>query len=142
MQGEVGIPLELKQGMGPHLHVRWETRGSSRIVAGNKGFHLRCDGDLWTRFNCMKRVKPHLKIGEGTRECSLGAERTNGLMSRRRGNLLVFLELQQWDSSPANLWNSGSLTCCLREVKSPCELRGASQDSFSVSAGSWVFIRS
>ena len=138
MQGEVGIPLELKQGMGPHLHVRWETRGTSRIVAGNKGFHLRCDGDLRTPFNCMKRVKPHLKIGEGTRECSLGAAGTNGLMSRGRGNLLVFLELQReaWNSSPANPWNSGSLTCCFREVKSPCELQGASQDSSSDDAGS------
>lgn len=121
---KVGILLELKQGMGPHLHVRWETQGSSRIVAGNKGFRLRCDGDLRTLFNCMKRVKPHLKIGEGTRECSLGAAGTNGLMSRGRGNLLVFPELQQevCDSSPAILWNSGSLTYCLREVKSPCEL--------------------
>ena len=138
MQGEVGIPLELKQGMGPHLHVRWETRGSSRIVAGNKGFHLRCDGDLRTPFNCMKRVKPHLKIGEGTQECSLGAAGTNGLMSRGQGILLVFLELQQkvWDSSPAIPWNSRSLTCCLREVNSPCELRWASRGSSSVGAGS------
>ena len=27
--GEVGIPLELKQEMGPHVHMRWETWGSS-----------------------------------------------------------------------------------------------------------------
>ena len=27
--GEVGIPLELKQEMGPHVHMRWETRGFS-----------------------------------------------------------------------------------------------------------------
>ena len=32
---EVGIPLELKQGMGPHLQMRWNTRGFSRVVAGN-----------------------------------------------------------------------------------------------------------
>ena len=80
MQGEFGIPLELKQGIGPHLHMRWETRGSSRIVAGSKGFRSRCDGYLWAPFNCMKRVKPHLKIGEGTQECSLGAAGTIGLM--------------------------------------------------------------
>ena len=28
VQGEVGIPLELKLRMGPHLQMRWDTRGS------------------------------------------------------------------------------------------------------------------
>ena len=32
VRGEVGIPLELKQEMGPHLKRRWETWGSSRLV--------------------------------------------------------------------------------------------------------------
>ena len=33
VRGEVGIPLELKQGMGPHLQMRWETRGACQLVA-------------------------------------------------------------------------------------------------------------
>ena len=47
VRGEVGIPLELKQGMGPHLQMRWDTQGSSRVVAGNSAFISSCDGDLW-----------------------------------------------------------------------------------------------
>ena len=38
----------------------------------------------------MKGVKPHFEIVEGTRDCSLGAAGTNGLMSRGQGNLLAF----------------------------------------------------
>lgn len=34
---EAGIPLELKQGMGPHFQMRWNTRGFSRVVAGISG---------------------------------------------------------------------------------------------------------
>ena len=65
-RGEVGIPLELKQGMGPHLPLRWETRGSSRLVVGNSGFIKSCDGDLWAPLCCMKGVTPPLESGEGT----------------------------------------------------------------------------
>ena len=44
---EVGIPLELKQGMGAHLQMRWDTWCSSRVVVGNLAFILSFDGDLW-----------------------------------------------------------------------------------------------
>ena len=62
MQGEVGIPLELKQGMSPHLPMRWETRDSSRLVVGNLSFILTCDGDLLASLNFMKGVKPPLEF--------------------------------------------------------------------------------
>ena len=45
VRGDVGIPLELKQGMGPHLQMRWDTRGSSQIVVGTSFFISSCDGD-------------------------------------------------------------------------------------------------
>ena len=79
---EVGIPLELQQGMGPHLQMRWGTRGFSRLVAGNSGFISSCDGDLWAPLSCMKGFTPPLEFGEGTRDCSLGAVREKGLISR------------------------------------------------------------
>ena len=60
--GEVGIPLELKQGMGPHLQRRWDIRGSSCVVAGTSAFITSCDGDLWAHLNCMKGVKPPLEF--------------------------------------------------------------------------------
>ena len=57
MRGEVGIPLELKQGMGPHLQMRWDTRGTSQVVAGNSAFISSCDGDLWAPLSSLKGVK-------------------------------------------------------------------------------------
>ena len=38
VRGEVEISLELKQGMGPHLQMRWDTWGSNRVLAGNSAF--------------------------------------------------------------------------------------------------------
>ena len=137
VQGEVRIPLELKSGMGPHLQKRWETRGSSQVVAVNSGFLLRCGGDLWTPLCCMKGVKLPLEFVEGTWDCSLGTAGKMSLMSRGRGSLLVFLELwrEAWDSFEDTPTNSGSISCCLREVKSPFQLRGRAWDCSGVSAG-------
>ena len=58
-------------------------------------------------------------------------------MLRGQGSLLVFLEFQQeaWDSSAGTLGNSGSLSCCLWEVKSPFDLREGARDCSGVSAG-------
>ena len=57
VRGEVEISLELKQGMGPHLQMRWDTCGSSRVVVGNSAFISNCDGDLWAPLSCLKGVK-------------------------------------------------------------------------------------
>ena len=101
VQREVGIPFELKPGMGPHLQMRWETRGCSQVVVGNLGFLPICDGAHWAPLHWMKGVKPPVEFREGTQNCCLGAAGTTGLMWRGRGNLLVILDLwrEAWDSS-------------------------------------------
>ena len=38
VRGEFEIPLVLKQEMGPHLQMRWKTRGSCQLVVGTSGF--------------------------------------------------------------------------------------------------------
>ena len=55
-----------------------------------------------------------------------------------RGESPVFLELWKdtWGSSRLTMGTSGTLSCCLREFQSPCEVRGASQDSSPVAAWS------
>ena len=106
-------------------------------MSGHSVFLSRCDGDLWAPSTWMKGVKPHLEIGEGTQDCCLGATETNVLMARGRGNILVYLKLwwEAWDSSPANPGNSGSLSCCVREVKPPFELQRGARDYSGVTAG-------
>ena len=51
---------------------------------------------------------------------------------------MVFLELQQetWCSSQVIMGTSGTSSCCLRKVTSPCEFQRASQDSCPVGARS------
>ena len=60
-----------------------------------------------------------------------------GLISRRRGNLVVFLELQRKVSgfSRVMMGNSGSLLCGPRDIKSPFELRGGAQHCSRVTIG-------
>ena len=54
VRGQVGFPLVLKEEMGLHLQIRWDTRGSSRVVAGNLAFISSCDGDLSTPLSCLR----------------------------------------------------------------------------------------
>ena len=50
---------------------------------------------------------------------------------------MVSLELrwEAWGSSPGTTGKSGSLSCCLREVKSPFELQGQARECSVVTAG-------
>ena len=43
-KGNTGILLETKQGNWPTSRMRWGTRGSSRVVAGNSMFLSSGDG--------------------------------------------------------------------------------------------------
>ena len=55
---------------------------------------------------------------------------------------MVFLELwqQTWGSSQATMGTSGTRSCGLGKVQSPCELQGASRDSSEDAAGAEVLI--
>ena len=45
-RGNVGFLSRLCSGKGPHLALRGESPGFSRVAAGNLGFLLSCDGEL------------------------------------------------------------------------------------------------
>ena len=85
------------------LELHQGCQGPSRSSRGEVGFFLS---------PCMGK-RPHLAL---------------------RGESLVFLELQQetWGSSRFTTGTSGTRSCCLRKVQSPCELRRASRDSSPV----------
>ena len=88
----------------------------------------------------VSRTLSRLKREGGISNPYAAAE--EGLISRGGENLLVFLELRQqsWVSSQVMTWTSGTRLCCLRKDQSPCDLRGASQDSSPVAAGTKVLI--
>ena len=118
-------------------------------MAGNSGFHSRCDRDLWAPFNCMKGVKPHFEIVEGTRDCSLGAAGTNGLMSRGRGNLLAFGGRTESDTTSNLAAAAAAAVRGLRfflsytmELREPLVLPQGSQVSMQVARGLSGFLSS
>ena len=45
-RGKVGLLLRHCSGKGPHLALRRESPGFSRVAAGNLGFLSSCDGGL------------------------------------------------------------------------------------------------
>ena len=55
---------------------------------------------------------------------------------------MVFLKLhlEASGASPIVAGTSGSLSCCLRKVKSPFELRGGTRDCYQVTTGEWSLI--
>ena len=87
--------------------------------------------------SCLKGVKDPFKAQEGRWDFFQDAAAEKGLISHCEENLLVFLELQKdtWGSSQVTMGTSGTRSCCLRKVQSPCELRRASRDSSPVGAG-------
>ena len=46
-RGNVAFLSRHCSGTGPHLVLRGESRGFSRVAAGSLGFLSICDGDLW-----------------------------------------------------------------------------------------------
>ena len=70
-EGPLGIPLELVQGLGPHVVVRRETQGSSPVLTSMLGF-------LW-RFHLG--VRCHLVLRHGTALPSRGVNGVSDLLS-------------------------------------------------------------
>ena len=120
MGGEVGIPLELKQGMGPHLRMRWETRGSSRLVAGNSSFISSCDGDL--------------ELHEGSQASSRVLRGNSGMLSRccRRKGPRLALTGASCGLSRVAVGGLGFLSRYHRELGEPLVLSQQSQVSIRV----------
>ena len=71
LQGAVGIPLELVQGLGPHVELRRETQGSFPALTG-------ISGSLW---RLPWRVRCCFVLGHGTLLPSRDGKGVSGLLS-------------------------------------------------------------
>ena len=136
------IPLTLKQGIGPHLQMRWETRGPCQLVAVTR---------LSSRVVTV--IPGPLPLHEGSPASSQVLRGNSGLLSRRyrrkethltwTGESYGFSRLCRvsWDSSPSTTGNSGILSCCVRKIKSPFELQGQALKSSGVTEGDQASFR-
>ena len=141
--GNAGIPFPMKQGYGP----------SSQYVEGKPGLFLSCGGTLsvpfeWRRLfrgicrgaSRVSRTLSRLKREGGTsletpqrkRASSHIEGRISCFFSSYGSKLGVPLELRRGPQGPTR----GGL----RNIQSPCELRGASQDPFVFAARAEVLI--
>ena len=134
--GTSGFLSRQSREIDPHLERRKENTALLELWRDP-----RCSSrvEMVMSGNCLsflKGVKDPFEAQEGRWDFSPDAAVENGLLSCGGENLMVFLELWQetWDSSWIMTGTSGTCSCCLRKVKSPCELRGAFWDSSPVSA--------
>ena len=123
MGGEVGIPLELKQGMGPHLQIRWDTR---------------CSSQLWRETCLSSRVVwgslGPLELHEGSQASSRVLRGNSGMLSRccRRKGPRLALTGASCGLSRVAVGGLGFLSRYHRELGEPLVLSQQSQVSIRV----------
>ena len=122
--GNVGIPLQTKQGYGPSSRV--DDKNGALLELWHE---TPCSAHVWTCIlgtflSCMKGVKYSFAFPDGTCDFSGDTALEKGLISRGEENHVVFLELwrEAWGSSQFSTGTSGTHSCCLRKVRSLLEL--------------------
>ena len=98
-RGNVAFLSRHCSGTGPHLVLRGESRGFSRVAAGSLGFLSICDGDLWDLLVLPQRIQVSFGVARGM---------SGFLLSRYQGTglCLEFSRATQY-SSPAGTGISG-----------------------------------
>ena len=117
-RGKVGFFLRLLSGKGPHLTLRGESPGFSRVAARNLGFLLSYDGDLRDPFVLPQEIQVFMR-----------AERDlSGFLSSRCRGLGPHLDLrlEAQSSSPVLTCISGFLWSFHRGVRPRLMWRHAS----------------
>ena len=135
--GNTRIPYPMKQENGPSSR---DEKGKTELFfssAGHSMFYLSGDG----------YVGELLELHQGCHGSIPGSGRKVGFLSRRcsrkgphlalRGECPGFspIAAETLVSSRVMTGTSRTRLCCLRKVKSPCELRGASRDSSLIGSG-------
>ena len=94
-----GTSLVRVRRIGPHLELRWDTRGSSPVATNILGNLL----------SCKKGVKPPFDLPGGSRDCSQVATGESGLILRWEMNLVVFLSCRGKLGVPLEFpWSQGT----------------------------------
>ena len=62
LKREGGISLEMLHRKGPHLALRGESPGFSRVAAGNLGFLSNSDGDLRNPLVLPVKIQASIRV--------------------------------------------------------------------------------
>ena len=109
----------LPRGVRPRLEGKPRTPLSSRVATRVS----------WSPLSGLKGVQPPLPFGERTRDCSPGHAGKEGPHLAMSGESRGFsgAAVPVWGFSQGTTGSSGSLSCGVREVKSPYEWRGGAR---------------
>ena len=108
-RGKVGFLSRLCSRKRPHLALRGESPGSSRVAAGKLGFLLSCDGDLRDPLVLPQESQVSIRVARGL---------SGFLCSPCKGKgPHLKLNLQPECSSPVLTWISGFLWSFNRGVR-------------------------
>ena len=109
----------LTQGVRPRVKGKQRTPLSFRVATGTS----------WSPLCVLKGVKPPVKFGERTWDCSPGHAGKEGPHLAMSGESHGFsgAAVPVWGFSQGTTGSSGSLSCGVREVKSPYEWRGGAR---------------
>ena len=132
--GNLGFLLSHCRGIGPHLKLRWGTRGSCWVEVRNSGFFSSCDGELGDPFE-LKQVSQSPSWGARGKSWFLSSGSTgNGSHFEMRWGT--------WCSSRVVVGSSGFLSSCDGYPGEPLKLQKGSQASFRVARGDSGFVSS
>ena len=133
-RGKVGFLSRCCSRKGPHLALRGEYPGFSRVAAGNLGFLSSSDGDLRDPLVFPSKSQASIRVASGfsgflSSWCrGIGPPwveaGTSGLLSRSDMALGVPMGFQQGSqaSSCVETWKSALLSRCKTGVRLPVEL--------------------
>ena len=113
------------RGIDPHFKMRWGTRCSFQVEAGNSGFLLICDGNLGEPLELPKESQESFRVVRGN----------SGLLSSRLRGIYPHFTLEGGEShgfSQLVVGNSGFLSNCDDDVGEPLVLTQGSQASIRV----------
>ena len=132
-EGKCWIVLESLQGIGPHITLRRESRGVSRVVAGSfvplglrqgpQGPVCIASGNSSLHASCEGRLGIPLQSVPGPRSSSGAEATTSGFLSSDDMDLGVPLEFPQGSqaSSHVETWKSTHLSSWKSNVRLPVE---------------------
>ena len=113
--GISGLHSRLTRGIRPRLEGKQRTPLSSRVATRIS----------WSPLSGLKGVKPPLQFGERTRDCSPGHAGKEGphlsMMGASQGFPLAVPPVGVFSRGTTRI--TGSLSCGVREVRSPCTWR-------------------
>ena len=145
--GEHGIPLHAMQGIWPHLVVRGNSHGFSRVAAGTWGIFSSYGGNGHSKLIFVQRRQDSYLIMRDTSGISLkpGSAIETLLEVRQdiEGSFLFATEIlgflsifkKSQASSPFEALNSACLSRCQRDVSHPLQIRWEPRAFSRVSTG-------